>query len=141
LQAGWHGREALRRFADAIGDPVGDQIVAALPLHLRDRGDRLGAVLSSIAEATAKQVRMRKEADAERASARLSIRFMAGFTGATVAAASSGGARLRPRTTLRGRGARAARPGTFGAQLVGGRAMRRPAPVPRLFRGGDGGRP
>ncbi|HLU33756.1 MAG TPA: type II secretion system F family protein [Natronosporangium sp.] len=141
LQAGWHGREALRRFADAIGDPVGDQIVAALLLHLRDRGDRLGAVLTSIAEATAKEVSMRKEADAERASARFSIRFMVGFTVATVAVASFSGDYLRPYTTLRGQVVLAVLTGTFVALLVWVRSMSRPAPVPRLFRGVEGGRP
>src|SRR5690606_21767873 len=80
LQAGWHAPTALRTFADEIDDAVGDQIVAALLLHLRDRGDKLGAVLSSIADAAAKEVSMRKEADAERASARFSIRFMTGFS-------------------------------------------------------------
>ena len=45
LQAGWQARTALLAFADDIADPVCDQVVAALILHLTDRGERLGDVL------------------------------------------------------------------------------------------------
>ena len=51
LQAGWMARSALLAFADEIADPVCDQVVAALILHLSDRGERLGDVLGSIAGA------------------------------------------------------------------------------------------
>jgi len=141
LQAGWNGREALLSFADEIGDPVCDQIVAALLLHLRDRGDKLGAVLTSIADATAKEVSMRKEADAERASARFSIRFMVGFTIAAVLVAAFSGDYMQPYTTLRGQAVMAVLTGTFVALLVWVRSMSRPLPVPRLFgRGAQGGK-
>jgi len=142
LQAGWNGREALLSFADEIDDPVCDQIVAALLLHLRDRGDRLGTVLTSIAEATAKEVSMRKEADAERASARFSIRFMVAFTVAAVLVAAFSGDYMQPYTTLRGQVVMAVLTSTFVALLVWVRSMSRPMPVPRLFgREARGGRP
>jgi hypothetical protein len=56
LQAGWLARSALLAFADEIGDPVCDQVVAALILHVTDRGERLGDVLGSIAHAAAAEV-------------------------------------------------------------------------------------
>jgi len=133
LQAGWNGREALLGFADEIDDSVCDQIIAALLLHIRDRGDRLGAVLSAIADATAKEVRMRKEADAERASARLSIRFMVGFTILVVVAAAVSGDYMAPYATPAGQLLMAALAGLFVGLLVWVRSMSRPARMPRLL--------
>ena len=133
LQAGWHATTALRAFADEIDDAVGDQIVAALLLHLRDRGDKLGAVLSSIADAAAKEVGMRKEADAERASARFSIRFMTGFSVLVVAVAAFSGDYMRPYGTGPGQVVMAVLTASFVGLLLWVRAMTRPARPPRLL--------
>jgi Flp pilus assembly protein TadB len=133
LQAGWNGREAMLEFADEIDDSVCDQIVAALLLHLRDRGDKLGAVLSAIADATGKEVRMRKEADAERASARLSIRFMVGFTIVVVVVAAVSGDYMSPYATPAGQLLMAALAGLFVGLLGWVRSMSRPARMPRLL--------
>jgi Flp pilus assembly protein TadB len=133
LQAGWHAGRALRTFAGEIADPVCDQIVAALLLHLKDRGDKLGAVLSSIAGAAAKEVSMRKEADAERASARFSIRFMTGFSVVAVAVAGFSGDYMRPYATGAGQVLMAVLVTAFVGLLLWTRAMSRPAPVPRLL--------
>lgn len=139
LQAGWHAGDALRAFADGIDDPVCDQIVAALLLHLRDRGDRLGAVLSSIADAAAKEVGMRKEADAERASARFSIRFMTGFSVLVVLAAAFSGDYMQPYAGGRGQLVMVVLAASFMALLLWVRAMTRPAPAPRLLGAGQHG--
>jgi Flp pilus assembly protein TadB len=133
LQAGWNARQALRLFADEINDPVCDQIVAALLLHLTDRGDKLGAVLSSIADAAAKEVSNRKEADAERASARFSIRFMTGFSVLAVAVAAFSGDYMAPYATGVGQLVMAVLVSVFIGLLLWVRAMTRPAPVPRLL--------
>jgi Flp pilus assembly protein TadB len=133
LQAGAHGRAALLGFASELDDSVCDQIVAALLLHLRDRGDKLGAVLTAISDAAAKEVRMRKEADAERASARLSIRFMVGFTILVVAAAALSGDYLAPYGTAGGQLLMAILAATFVGLLAWVRAMSRPARMPRLL--------
>jgi Flp pilus assembly protein TadB len=133
LQAGANGRQALLGFADEIDDSVCDQIVAALLLHIRDRGDQLGAVLGAIADATAKEVRMRKEADAERASARLSIRFMVGFTILVVVAAAFSGEYMTPYATPAGQLLMALLAGLFVGLLVWVRSMSRPARMPRLL--------
>jgi Flp pilus assembly protein TadB len=80
LQAGWQGRAALLAFADDIGDPVCDQVVAALILHLTDRGERLGDVLGAIAGAAAAEVVTRREVEAKRAQPRFAVRFLTGMT-------------------------------------------------------------
>ncbi|WP_176730589.1 type II secretion system F family protein [Micromonospora mirobrigensis] len=85
LQAGWLARSALLAFADEIGDPVCDQVVAALILHLTDRGERLGDVLGSIASAAAAEVTTRREIEAKRTQPRFAVRFLTGMTLATLA--------------------------------------------------------
>ncbi|WP_438803751.1 type II secretion system F family protein [Micromonospora fiedleri] len=85
LQAGWLARSALLAFADEIGDPVCDQVVAALILHLTDRGERLGDVLGSIASAAAAEVTTRREIEAKRTQPRFAVRFLTGMTLATIA--------------------------------------------------------
>ncbi|MBY8872048.1 type II secretion system F family protein [Micromonospora sp. PLK6-60] len=85
LQAGWLARSALLAFADEIGDPVCDQVVAALILHLTDRGERLGDVLGSIAAAASAEVATRREIEAKRTQPRFAVRFLTGMTLATIA--------------------------------------------------------
>ncbi|WP_203704009.1 type II secretion system F family protein [Asanoa iriomotensis] len=79
LQAGWQARTALLAFADDIADPVADQVVAALILHLSDRGERLGDVLGSIASAAAAEVGTRREVEAKRTQPRFAVRFLTGM--------------------------------------------------------------
>lgn len=134
LQAGTDGRSALLRFADDIADPACDQVVAVLLLHMADRGDQLGTVLSALAQATAKDAAMRKEADAERASARFSIRFMAGFAVLVVAAATLAGSYMQPYASGAGQVVMAALAAAFISTLYWVRAMTRPAVGPRLLR-------
>jgi len=76
LQAGVDARVALARFADDIADAVCDQVVAALTLHLSDRGDRLGEVLTSIAAAATAEVATRREVEAKRTQSRFAVRFL-----------------------------------------------------------------
>ncbi|MBQ0982124.1 type II secretion system F family protein [Micromonospora zamorensis] len=85
LQAGWVARTALLAFADEIADPVCDQVVAALILHLSDRGERLGDVLGSIAGAASAEVATRREIEAKRTQPRFAVRFLTGMTLATLA--------------------------------------------------------
>jgi Flp pilus assembly protein TadB len=76
IHAGLDAREALMLFADSIADPVCDQVVATLILHLSDRGDRLGEVLTSIASAATAEVATRREVDAKRTQSRFGVRFL-----------------------------------------------------------------
>jgi Flp pilus assembly protein TadB len=133
LQAGWYGQDALRAFADDMDDSVCDQIVAALLLHLRDRGEKLGAVLTAISEAASKEVRMRKEADAERASARFSIRFMVGLSVGVVIVAALSGDYMAPYGTPIGQLLMALLVLAFIGLLLWVRAMTRASRAPRLL--------
>jgi Flp pilus assembly protein TadB len=133
LQAGWYGQDALRAFADEIDDSVCDQIVAALLLHLRDRGEKLGTVLTAISEAAAKEVRMRKEADAERASARFSIQFMVWLSVGVVVIAALSGDYMTPYGTPLGQLLMVLLTAAFVGLLLWVRAMTRPARAPRLL--------
>jgi len=76
IQAGWDAETALYEFAEALKDPVSDQVVVALALHLSDRGARLTDALTGIAEAAADEVEMRRETSSKRARARFQIRFL-----------------------------------------------------------------
>lgn len=134
LQAGMDAAQALSRFADQIADPACDQVVAALLLHLADRGDRLGSVLSALAQATGKEVAMRKEADAERASARFSIRFMAGFAVVAVIAAAVAGDYMAPYGTGVGQLVMAGFAAAFVATLYWVRSLTRPTAGARMLR-------
>lgn len=140
LQAGGAANRALRAFADEIDDPVCDQIVAALLLHLKDRGDKLGAVLDSIAGAAAKEVSMRKEADAERASARFAVRFMTGFSVAAVLVAALSGEYLQPYGGGAGQAVMVMLAGSFVALLWWVRVLSRPSGADRLLAGAEAAR-
>jgi Flp pilus assembly protein TadB len=133
LEAGAEARTALRRFADEIDDGTCDQVVATLLLHLSDRGEKLGVVLAAIARAASTEVAMRKEADAERASARFSIRFMAGFAVLVVAAATVAGDYMAPYATGVGQVVMTTLVAGFIATLWWVRSLTRPVPAPRML--------
>lgn len=76
LRAGTPPADALRRFAADLDDAVAEQVVAALLLHLHDRGDQVATVLRGLASDAAKVVAMRREVDAKRAQPRFTVRFM-----------------------------------------------------------------
>ncbi|WP_428962619.1 type II secretion system F family protein [Micromonospora fluostatini] len=102
LQAGWAARAALLAFADEIGDPVCDQVVAALILHLTDRGERLGDVLGAIATAASAEVATRREIEAKRTQPRFAVRFLTGMTLASLAYGLLNAEYMRPYGTPTG---------------------------------------
>lgn len=71
--------DALRAFADAIDDPVGDLIATALLLAATRRGPGVHAVLTELASDVAKDVAARREAEAERASYRTALAWIVAF--------------------------------------------------------------
>lgn len=79
LQAGTSPVQALYRFATDLDDAVAEQVVIVLMLHVADRGQHLGDVLSAIAADTSKQVSMRREVHAKRTQPRNTVRFMTVF--------------------------------------------------------------
>ncbi len=76
--------QALRAFADAIDDPVGDLIATALLLAADRRGPGVHAVLTELAADVAKDVAAWREVEAERATYRTTlvwiVVFLLGYT-------------------------------------------------------------
>lgn len=132
LQAGWLGRSALLAFADEIGDPVCDQVVAALILHLTDRGERLGDVLGSIANAAAAEVATRREVEAKRTQPRFAVRFLTVMTLVVLGYGLVNPAYMAPYGTPAGQLVMTALGGLFVALLVWVRQMSIP-PRPARF--------
>ncbi|BCB86159.1 type II secretion system protein [Phytohabitans suffuscus] len=132
LQAGWHARDALLAFAGHLGDPMCDQVVAALILHLSDRGERLGDVLSSIATAAAAEVATRREVEAKRTQPRFAVRFLTGMTLLTLAYGLLNPQYMEPYGTPTGQVVLVVLGGTFVALLAWTRTMSLP-PAPVRF--------
>lgn len=126
LQAGWVARTALLAFADEIADPVCDQVVAALILHLSDRGERLGDVLGSIAGAASAEVATRREIEAKRTQPRFAVRFLTGMTLATLAYGLINTEYIKPYGTPVGQVVMAALGAAFIALLAWVRSMSQP---------------
>jgi Flp pilus assembly protein TadB len=136
LQAGVPAREALSMFADDIADPVCDQVVAALMLHLTDRGDRLGDVLTSIAGAASAEAATRREVDAKRTQSRFAVKFL---TITTVLSVGYGAIRpdyMRPYRTATGEIIMVVLAVLFVGILVWVRNMSRPEKAPRFLDSG-----
>lgn len=132
LQTGAPPQRALRRFAAELDDPVAEQVVAVLLLHLHDRGERLGEVLSAIATDTAKQVSMRRDVHAKRTQPRNTVRFMTVFSVLVVAIVARGEL-MSAYTTPRGQLVLMLLIGAFVAVLVWVRAMSQPPPRRRFL--------
>ncbi|MGA3526609.1 type II secretion system F family protein [Melissospora conviva] len=134
LQAGWPARNALLAFADEIADPVCDQVVAALILHLSDRGERLGDVLASIASAAAAEVGTRREVEAKRTQPRFAVRFLTGMTLLVLGYGLLNPEYMRPYGTPAGQAVMVVLGGGFVALLAWVRSMSLPPPAPRFLR-------
>ena len=132
LQAGTDPDRALRGFA---GD-LADQVVAALLLHLRDRGQHLAEVLAAVARDAAAQVAMRREVHARRTQPRHTVRFMTVF-GLVVALLLARADLLAVYTSPGGQVVLVVLAGLFVATLAWVRAMSRPPVQPRFLGGED----
>ena len=133
LQAGWHARAALLAFADDIADPVGDQVVAALILHLSDRGERLGDVLGSIATAAAAEVATRREVEAKRTQPRFAVRFLTGMVLLVLAYGLVNPDYMRPYATPLGQAVMVVLGGIFIGLLLWVRMMSLPPKASRFL--------
>ena len=132
LRSGTSPQRSLRRFAAELDDPVAEQVVAVLLLHLHDRGERLGEVLSAIATDTAKQVSMRREVYAKRTQPRNTVRFMTVFS-LVVFAILPRGELMAAYTTPQGQLVLLLLVGAFVAVLVWVRSMSQPPPRQRFL--------
>jgi Flp pilus assembly protein TadB len=133
LQAGTDPERALYRFAHELDDPVAEQVVAALLLHLADRGEHLTEVLAAIAGDAAKQVSMRREVHAKRTQPRTTVRFMTVF-GLIVLAVLVRGDLISAYTTPRGQLVLLVLSGAFVGTLVWVRSLSKPPVQPRFLR-------
>jgi Flp pilus assembly protein TadB len=75
---------ALRAFADDLGDPTADLVVAALILAAEGSARELGALLGSLAEAARDEAAMRRRVEASRARARSTVQIVTGLTSAMI---------------------------------------------------------
>ena len=133
LRAGENPRDALLLFADEMADPVADQVVAALILHLTDRGERLSDVLASIAAGAAADVATRREVEAKRTQPRFAVRFLTGVTLLVLVAGLLNPTYMRPYGTPLGQAVMVVLGSIFVALLVWVRSMSLPPPVPRFL--------
>lgn len=133
LRSGADPHRALYRFAAELDDPIAEQVVAALLLHLQDRGEHLADVLGAIAHDAGRQVSMRREVHAKRTQPRITVRFMTVF-GLVVAAILARGELIEAYTTPRGQLVLLALAGGFVATLVWVRSLSRPPAQPRFLR-------
>jgi hypothetical protein len=77
LQAGQHDQlSVLAEFADELDDRVADQVAAALALALHQQSGGVAGVLRQLADSVARDVRARRDIEAERAEARQSLRTL-----------------------------------------------------------------
>ncbi len=70
-------KDALAAFADEIGDPTADVIVASLLMASEERAQRLSDLLSALAGSARSEVSMRLRVEASRSSARAAVRTVA----------------------------------------------------------------
>jgi Flp pilus assembly protein TadB len=68
--------EALRRFAEELGDPSSDLIIAALIINSRLRGPGLRDLLGSLAASVREELDMRRRINAQRQSTRRSAQIV-----------------------------------------------------------------
>jgi tight adherence protein B len=80
LSAGMHPRDALSQFAEELQDPCADRVVCALQLAISSRAQRLGDLLTALADSTRNEVALRLRIETSRASVRSGIRTVLVFS-------------------------------------------------------------
>ena len=75
-----HPREALGLFADELGDACSDRVVCALQLAATAPAQRLGELLSALAESTREEVALRLRIETSRSSVRSGVRTVVVFS-------------------------------------------------------------
>ncbi len=133
--------DALRNFADRLGDATSDEVIAALMLNARERGPRLADVLDRVSESIADLVTMRREQSSSRTDARISGMILSGLMLLGLLLLLVNKTYMRPYHTFVGQIVLIACMVAFGGLLVWCRQMNMPKPVPRLLRSGSGATP
>ena len=102
LRARWSTEAALRAFADDLDDATGDLVAANLILGARRRGPGLAAVLESLAESVAADVRARRQIEADRAKPRETARAVTLITIGVLTVLAFNGSYIAPYKTAIG---------------------------------------
>jgi tight adherence protein B len=135
LRAHWSTRTALLAFADDLNDATGDKIVAALLMGVAKRGDGLARVLVGLSEATAEDVRARREIESERDKPRSTARMVTILSLIGVVIFAAAGEYLAPYGTPTGQVLLAVLLTAYVGSLVWLRKMSILPPLPRFLVG------
>lgn len=133
LHARWPAEAAIRAFADDLDDATGDLIAATLLLAARRRGAGLSAVLESLADSVAAEVRGRRQVEADRAKPRATARWITIISGGVLAILALTGTYTEPYRTPLGQTILAVLLVTYLAVLVWMNRMARGTQPPRLL--------
>lgn len=141
--------EALRLFADEVGDPTADLVAAALVLACRRRGPGVATALTALAESVSEEVAARRRIEADRAKPRATARAVTVITMLIAGVGLMNRGYTGPYGTPLGQVVLAGTLGFFGASLWWMHSMTRTEAAPRLLSpagpewnqpGPDGGR-
>lgn len=133
LRARWSTETALRAFADELDDATGDLIAANLILGARRRGSGLAAVLESLAESVAADVRARRQIEADREKPRTTARWVTIITIGVLAVLGLTGDYVAPYRTGIGQLALALMLAGYAGVLVWMRRMAAGRALPRFL--------
>jgi len=133
LRARWSTEDAIRAFADDIDDTTGDLVAGYLILGARRRGTGLAAVLESLAESVAADVRIRREIQNDRDKPRGTARLVTLITIGVLAFLAMTGDYVRPYASPFGQLLLTALLGLYVATLVWMRKMAMGKPLPRFI--------
>ena len=126
--------EALRRFADDLGDTTADKIVCALILGARRRNIGLTQILEDLAESVAEDVSSRRMVQAERTRQTTTVRYVTLITVVVFGGfLLFGGSYVAPYGTTVGQPILAVLLAAYVGVLVWLRRMNRAEPLPRLL--------
>lgn len=133
LRARWSTEDAIRAFADDIDDTTGDLVAGYLILGARRRGSGLAAVLESLAESVAAEVRIRREIQNDRDKPRGTARLVTIITVAVLVFLAMTGDYVRPYATPFGQLLLTVLLGMYVATLLWMRKMAMGKPLPRFI--------
>lgn len=133
LRARWSTEAALRALADDLDDSTGDLIAANLILGARRRGSGLAAVLESLAESVAADVRARRAIEADRAKPRTTARWVTLITVGVLVVLAFTGDYVAPYRSGLGQLVLALMLAAYGGVLVWMRRMAAGRPLPRFI--------
>lgn len=133
LRARWSTEAALRALADELDDSTADLIAANLILGARRRGSGLAAVLESLAESVAADVRARRQIEADRAKPRTTAHWVTIITVGVLVVLALTGDYVAPYRSGMGQLVLALMLAAYAGVLVWMRHMAAGRPLPRFI--------